>query len=300
MPIEIPKNICYNVLQAGGIEKMTKQSISTLIQHFHQISGMEIMLTDNTFHAAIVKRCPYENLCVVIHRSSACLDICKGSDAEGYEKARRLDSAFTYVCPFGITETIIPIKRNEKTMSYIFCSMGILDRSDEEIAEQIMRIMPSLPYREVLDATKKMPHLNSEQFQAYSTMLKLLVEHIERSDIPFDPQLTIGLLTKQYIKKNLAKKITLADISWELHYSTVTLTKRFREEFGITIMDYVTQKRMELAEQLLTETSKSVKEISTLSGFSDTEYFSRCFKRSHGIPPGTWRQTMQNSLAGDR
>ena len=48
-----------------------------------------------------------------------------------------------------------------------------------------------------------------------------------------------------------AMRITLTDMSWNLHCSTVTLTEHFKKEFGITIMQYVAQKRMEMAEEML-------------------------------------------------
>jgi AraC-like DNA-binding protein len=251
---------------------------------------MEIVLVSNTFRTMIGQRCPYENFCALIHKSSTCLDICKCSDIERYEEASRTEETLTYVCPFGITETIIPIKRNGKTVSYILCSMGIINNDDEEIADNIAHIAPQLHYDAVLDSVKAMPHLDNEHFEAYHTMLKLLAQHIELDDTTLDEQPTIGQLTKKYIKTNLARKITLADLSWNLHCSTVTLTEHFKEEFGITIMDYVASKRMELAEELLIGTEKSIKEVSILSGFPDVEYFSRCFKKFHDAPPGEWRR----------
>ena len=51
-------------------------------------------------------------------------------------------------------------------------------------------------------------------------------------------------------------------------------------------MEYVMKKRMAQAEKLLRETDQSVKEIALFCGFSDVEYFSRCFKKEHGCPPG--------------
>ena len=93
------------------------------------------------------------------------------------------------------------------------------------------------------------------------------------------------------MKNNLTRKLTLADIAWNLHCSTVTLTEHFKAEFGITIMDYVTKKRMELAEKILLATDEPLREVSSRVGFSDVEYFSRTFKRYHGTSPAAWRKT---------
>ena len=99
---------------------------------------------------------------------------------------------------------------------------------------------------------------------------------------------------KYYVKNNLDRKITLSDIAWNLHCSTVTLTEHFKAEFGITIMEYVTKKRMELAEKLLLTTDEPLREIAAMSGYSDVEYFSRTFKKFYGTAPATWRKAQSS------
>ena len=108
-----------------------------------------------------------------------------------------------------------------------------------------------------------------------------------------DGDMTIGQLVKSYVKHNISRKITLSDISWNLHYSTVTLTEHFKKEFGITIMEYVMKKRMEKAVKLLLHSDLSIREIAEECGFSDNEYFSRCFKNYHGTSPIAWRKKIK-------
>ena len=102
---------------------------------------------------------------------------------------------------------------------------------------------------------------------------------------------------KAYVKNNLSKKITLSELSWKLHCSTVTLTEHFKKEFGITIMEYVTQKRMDKAKRLLENSDLSVREISEACGFSDIEYFSRSFKGIYKMSPSAWRKTHSKVMA---
>ena len=135
-----------------------------------------------------------------------------------------------------------------------------------------------------------MPHLSGEDFRAYHAILSLIAEEIARSDLFEDAPPSIAKQTKDYIRAHLADKITLADLSWHLHCSTVTVTEHFRKEFGISVMEYVMKKRLAQAEKLLRETDHSIKEVAALSGFPDTEYFSRCFKKMHGCPPGQWKK----------
>ena len=52
----------------------------------------------------------------------------------------------------------------------------------------------------------------------------------------------------------------------------MTVTEHFKREYGITVMEYAENLRMEHAEYLLLESECSVKEIALFSGFADVEY----------------------------
>ena len=269
---------------------MSNKRAEDLIRHFYQISGMEVVVQNTSFRTVTSKRSLPGNLCTMIHRAPICLDMCRASDKERFALAGESREPLIYVCPFGMTKTHIPIMKNDEKLGYIFCSMGIVDGDDEAIARHILSIAPTLSYKEVLREVGGMPHLSSEDFRAYHAILTLIAEEIARSNLFEDAPPSIARQTKDYIRTHLADKITLADLSWHLHCSTVTITEHFRTEFGITVMDYVMKKRMAQAEKLLRETNQSVKEIALLCGFSDVEYFSRCFKKEHVCPPGEWKK----------
>lgn len=79
------------------------------------------------------------------------------------------------------------------------------------------------------------------------------------------------------------------EVAEELRVSRSTLFREFRREFGCSPKVFLDRRRMELAEQLLLETSRSVKEITFDCGFSSEAYFSRAFRKVHGTPPLKWR-----------
>ena len=74
---------------------------------------------------------------------------------------------------------------------------------------------------------------------------------------------------------------------------TVTLTEAFRKEFGITIMQYLNELRMEQAERLLCESNAPVSQIAEHCGFADAGYFTRRFTAKHGLSPSAFRLQRQ-------
>jgi len=64
----------------------------------------------------------------------------------------------------------------------------------------------------------------------------------------------------------------------------------FRERFGCGPLKYQQNLRMELARKLLLNPYLSMDEVARQTGFSDTNYFVRLFRKSNGVPPGQWRK----------
>jgi len=70
-----------------------------------------------------------------------------------------------------------------------------------------------------------------------------------------------------------------------------TLRRKFRQSTGISLHQYVLDRRVEKARQLLGETDYPVKEIAERLGYQDVYFFSRQFRQQTGIPPGEYRKS---------
>lgn len=273
---------------------MDKTRLDKIIRDFYVISGMEISVLDSHFHTVAVSRCHEGNLCSYVHRTPSATEVCKDSDIEHLTIAERAVEPIMYTCPYGITEAIVPIVRGDSIIAYIIASMGIKESDATSVLELTRKALPDIDDVKLTEYIGKMRHLSDAEADAYFSILKMIGEHISNDTTITQSDESIGTLVKYYVKNNLTRKLTLTDIAWNLHCSTVTLTEHFRAEFGITIMEYVTRKRMELAEKLLLSTAEPLREVAVASGFSDVEYFSRTFKKHHGISPAAWRKASKN------
>ena len=92
-----------------------------------------------------------------------------------------------------------------------------------------------------------------------------------------------------YIDDNLDKDLSLDVLANVADVSTFYLSKLFKEEKSESIVNFVTNKRLERARQLLSETKYSIKEITAFTGYNDQNYFSRLFKNKFGISPSEFR-----------
>ncbi|RYG05907.1 MAG: AraC family transcriptional regulator [Chitinophagaceae bacterium] len=99
-----------------------------------------------------------------------------------------------------------------------------------------------------------------------------------------------------YISQNLTEKIAIDTLSRKAYLSRNMFFKIFKEQFGISPLEYINRERIRLAKILLAEPNSTVTDVSMRCGFSDTNYFVRLFKKSEGITPGMYRSAVRNSV----
>jgi len=92
-----------------------------------------------------------------------------------------------------------------------------------------------------------------------------------------------------YIDANYDKALTLAEIAGASLLSVSRLAHIFKEQMGITLIDYVTSVRIERAKQLLLATEQNCTEICFQVGYNNQSYFNRTFKELVGMTPLQFR-----------
>jgi len=99
--------------------------------------------------------------------------------------------------------------------------------------------------------------------------------------------------TMQRLTHSLANKIRIEDIARELRVSPAYLTKRFKEEVGVTPHSFLLIKRIKRAQSLLAETSLDIASIAEESGFSHQSHLTRNFSKMVGMSPLKFRRRAQ-------
>jgi len=92
-----------------------------------------------------------------------------------------------------------------------------------------------------------------------------------------------------YIEMNIDRNIRAQELAEMVGYSVTYFTRRFREETGFGISDYVKFARIERAKVLLKSTEDSIQDISDQLGFSTRSYFGQCFHQVTGMTPKEYR-----------
>jgi AraC family transcriptional regulator of arabinose operon len=95
--------------------------------------------------------------------------------------------------------------------------------------------------------------------------------------------------TLHYIKENIAEKISVDDLSAQAYMSKPNFFRAFKQEFGLSPIDYIIKERMRLAKRCLRNPALSITEICFKAGFSNLAYFTRMFRQLEGMTPTEYR-----------
>jgi AraC-like DNA-binding protein len=98
-----------------------------------------------------------------------------------------------------------------------------------------------------------------------------------------------------YINEHLAENITVDELCRKACMSRNLFFKWFKEQFGITPVEYINRERIRMAKQLLGNPANIITSVSRQCGFTDVNYFVRLFKKVEGITPGAYKGCIPDS-----
>ena len=93
----------------------------------------------------------------------------------------------------------------------------------------------------------------------------------------------------KFIDANLSGDLSLTRIADRVHFNASYLSRFFRKYSGMTISEYIWQKKLAVAKEQLADPSRRISEISESLGFVSRPYFTRFFKRMTGMSPKEYR-----------
>lgn len=109
-------------------------------------------------------------------------------------------------------------------------------------------------------------------------------------DIQYDKTIE-GVLN--YINSNLENDLSIDTIASEFFISKYYLMRKFKNQIGSSIHNYVVQKRLILARSLISD-GLSMSSVCSRCGFNDYSSFVRAFKKVYGVSPINYNPTIHN------
>lgn len=115
-------------------------------------------------------------------------------------------------------------------------------------------------------------------------------ELCRETDEPHRPRSNNIRLAVEYLRKHYAEPLSLEQVAAQVYLNPDYFSRAFKEEMGLTFVNYLTDLRMQHSVQLLENTALRVQNIAQSVGYANVSYFSTLFKKKYGMSPYEYRR----------
>jgi len=215
------------------------------------------------------------------------------------------------VCRAGVCDYILPVECAGRLQAVVFAS-GIPREDAALCREKLLGLMRRLEVEDegVLEqfdslCGKGMTTRESLRFfaeLARDMLLRYAGGYLPQSPGENEPLPVAALVHSRsammtavlaYLDENYASSITLPKLADVFFVSEGHLSRRFHEEVGMSIGQYVRKRRIDVAAGMLAMNNESIARVAEQVGFDDPNYFCRVFRRLMGMTPTDYRKTHQ-------
>lgn len=102
--------------------------------------------------------------------------------------------------------------------------------------------------------------------------------------------------TIAYIERHLSDSSSLTMLAGESGFSKYHFLRIFERETGTGLWEYIRNRRMAKAAELLMATELPIMDIALFCRFDSQEAFTRTFRRVYSLPPGKYRRAMHGLI----
>jgi len=233
--------------------------------------------------------------CALLAERPATLAVCLQSHAEIIRHTG--STPRTETCPFGLTETAVPVRLGEETIGFLRIGQ-VLRRSaiQSDRARAAAKLAEcGVPFTGGLrDAWKATSIIPKDKYSAIVRLLTFFGEQLSAliNQIVLEKQNSEPPLVRkarEYIEQHKMQPLSLATVAQASGASVFHFCKVFKKATGLKFTDYVARVRLENAKAQLLNPNRRVSEVAYDVGFQSLTQFNRMFKRVFGQSPTEFR-----------
>ena len=161
-----------------------------------------------------------------------------------------------------------------------------------ELCEPSLSSIALDAYRAGHEAAQTLHRLMEGQLAAPNTRILVKPTHVSRrqsTSSGFDQDVVVAAARRFIFDRLSDRSLQVADVSRHCGVSRRLLETRFVQALGRTLLQELTELRMEHARTLLRDTDDTITEVAEAIGFADANYFTKAFRHRHGLAPLKYR-----------
>jgi len=260
-----------------------QDNVQRIFNHFASLLDIKttFFTTDFVEVRAGKGHCKY---CNFLRTKLNCESLCKQLDQKKQMQALEEKRLVSYQCHGGMTEAILPVFTVDKLVGYIMIGQfRITDKCPENYRNTWKKKYGN---DKLYEAFLESPYYPEKKLSDIFGMFELFVDSIvnQRLITIKTPSSSIYKLIS-YIDQNPQINLTLSQAANLMYCSPSSISHEFKQATGVSFKKYLILKKLEKAEELMTNHNLKIHEIAKKVGYSDPYLFSRIYKKHRQYPP---------------
>lgn len=196
-------------------------------------------------------------------------------------------------------------KENEGVLGYIEdlfinnVKTGVLLESLYQMTVQIAMLLQEIKKEYKLEnhgSLHNLPDLLETIYQSddifgikalFISEINEMIRYLHEEDSQYTP---VVRQIMDEVQKNYKEDMNLKTLAYKYHMNASYLGQIFQKEVGCSFTQYLSNKKIEIAKELILNTNLKISEIAKQVGYPDTSYFYRKFKQHYGVAPLSLRE----------
>jgi len=203
-----------------------------------------------------------------------------------------------------MTYSSVAIRVHSNALGYIESAFGFAQAPNPASFETIVRqgLVPDAvkDIKSLKESYLATPVVPSHKVESIVTLLgfvaTLIAKEVEQNHRDTGPA-SIDPMEKatRFIERNFTDKLRLSTVARAAGFSDDYFSRLFRQATGVSFNDYVAQRRIAHAKELLLAKDKRISEVAFACGFESISHFNRSFKQYTSTSPKVYRNTKHRS-----
>jgi AraC-like DNA-binding protein len=264
---------------------------------FTKATGLPLTLRPLEFWQLAHRGKKHENpFCALLAENPATLSVCLQAHESMILTTAGL--SHTVTCPFGLTETAVPVKLGQRTIGYLRIGQVLRHMPVKSDTTKVGRELERHGLRltgELRKAWEKNPLIMPDKYNAtvrlltfFAAQLSALTNEIVLESQNAGPPLVQK--ARDYIAQHKTEPLSLSAVAKAAGASVFHFCKIFHKATGLKFTDYVARVRLEEARTQLLNPNRRISEVAYDVGFQSLTQFNRMFKRVFGQSPSEFRE----------
>ena len=270
--------------------KYNKEKLAQILENVYTLLQTPISIFDKDFQ--FLTSYPPEgyltDFCRMIREDPQRLGKCRQSDEESCALCKKTNRTFSYLCHAGIRETITPIRFEKTIIGYILFGEYRIAGTEKDVAAYATE--NGMCAEKLQTAYERLTVLTEKQVAATCEILQSCILQFWISDAILLQENELVERLKKFIEDNLHEPLTTDELCKNFFLSRQQLYAIFRESFSVPVKQYVLERKIARAKQLLSTTNASVTAVAEQTGFADYNNFIQRFKKMTGVTPLQYRK----------